>query len=141
LLLRRVERYRKKPSEKRRAFANMRKQKMMKAEKELAKELKEVESTVNSKTLAHNQTQILSQVFAIYFRVLKFAAKSELLGAVLEGLGRFAHLIDTSFYTVGRSGWTLICVTVMCMRQRLTSIAFLYAVPTGSLHSAAGAAH
>lgn len=104
----------------------MRKQKMMKAEKELAKELKEVETTVNSKTLAHNQTQILSQVFAIYFRVLKFAAKSELLGAVLEGLGRFAHLIDTSFYTVRQRGWTLQCATVMHMHFFLTTvIAFL----------------
>jgi nucleolar complex protein 3 len=70
----------------------------LKAEKELTKELLEVEASTNTSRLAHNQTQILSQVVAIYFRVLKHGKQSPLLPAALEGIGRFTHLIDTAFY-------------------------------------------
>jgi nucleolar complex protein 3 len=58
----------------------------------------EVQASANEKQLGHNQTQILEQIFALYFRVLKQAQDSPLLAACLEGLGKFAHLIDTNFY-------------------------------------------
>ncbi|EDQ88262.1 uncharacterized protein MONBRDRAFT_32917 [Monosiga brevicollis MX1] len=78
--------------------ATRRKRKELKAEKQLSKELLEIEATTNTKRLSHNQTQILAQMFAVFFRVLKFAQHSPILSVALEGLGRFAHLIDTNFY-------------------------------------------
>lgn len=53
---------------------------------------------MNKEVLTKNHTEILKQIFTIYFRVLKFATKSPLLSVVLEGLSAFAHLIDASFF-------------------------------------------
>ncbi len=44
------------------------------------------------------QTRILEQLFAIYFRILKKTANSKLIPSVLEGLSKFAHLINLDFF-------------------------------------------
>ncbi|KAK2496919.1 hypothetical protein MC885_005735 [Smutsia gigantea] len=53
------------------------------------------------KTLSRMQrkhTETLNIVFVTYFRILKKAQKSPLLPAVLEGLAKFAHLINVEFF-------------------------------------------
>lgn len=60
------------------------KRKEGKAEKELSRELKELEAEVNKKELSHKQTAILQNLFATYFRLLKNATQSPLLPAALE---------------------------------------------------------
>ena len=45
------------------------------------------------------QTEILKFVFVTYFRVLKTVGHSPLLSPVLEGLAKFAHLINVDFFS------------------------------------------
>ncbi|PIK52414.1 putative nucleolar complex protein 3-like [Apostichopus japonicus] len=43
-------------------------------------------------------TRVIQSVFATYFRVLKTATDSRLMPSVLEGLAKFAHLINIEFF-------------------------------------------
>ena len=43
------------------------------------------------------QAETLKMVFVAYFRILK-ARSPKLMGAVLEGLARYAHLINQDFF-------------------------------------------
>lgn len=63
----------------------------------------------NKQKIANIHTQILSQIFSIYFRVLKmavleldnldrFQSYASVLSPVLEGLAQFAHLINIDFF-------------------------------------------
>ncbi|KAI9564697.1 hypothetical protein GHT06_008438 [Daphnia sinensis] len=45
------------------------------------------------------QTETVKLVFTIYFRILKMAPKSGLMGVVLQGLAKFAHTINVDFFT------------------------------------------
>ncbi|GAB6023340.1 Nucleolar complex protein 3 [Chamberlinius hualienensis] len=67
--------------------------KMSKLENEL-QETQAEESKLKKMTF---QTEIIKQVFLTYFRVLKKVPNCKLLGAVLEGLSKFAHLINIDF--------------------------------------------
>uniref|UniRef100_A0A8B9RF29 Nucleolar complex protein 3 homolog n=1 Tax=Astyanax mexicanus TaxID=7994 RepID=A0A8B9RF29_ASTMX len=49
-------------------------------------------------SLKSSNTETLNIVFLIYFRILKKAQKSVLLPSVLEGLAKFAHLINLEFF-------------------------------------------
>ncbi|XP_070539913.1 nucleolar complex protein 3 homolog [Ptychodera flava] len=64
----------------------------------LEKELLEAASTESKKRKQHLQTEIIKMVFAIYFRILKKADSSTLLPSVLEGLSKYAHLINIDFF-------------------------------------------
>lgn len=44
------------------------------------------------------RTETLKILFALYFKVLKLDFTSPLLGPALEGLARFAHLINVDFF-------------------------------------------
>lgn len=63
----------------------------------LEAELKETHAQESGERKEHFQASILQQVFWTYFHVLK-ARNVELLGPVLEGLARFAHLINVEFF-------------------------------------------
>lgn len=73
------------------------KQKILKAEKKLAAELKETEAELNKTAIYRKQTEILKLVIATYFRIMKNAASSDILPNALEGLAKFALLIDVGF--------------------------------------------
>ncbi|XP_006825730.1 nucleolar complex protein 3 homolog [Saccoglossus kowalevskii] len=64
----------------------------------LEKELLETAASENKKRKQYLQTEIIKMVFAIYFRILKRAETSSLLPSVLEGLAKFAHLINVEFF-------------------------------------------
>uniref|UniRef100_G1RR66 Nucleolar complex protein 3 homolog n=1 Tax=Nomascus leucogenys TaxID=61853 RepID=G1RR66_NOMLE len=49
-------------------------------------------------SLLCQHTETLNIVFVTYFRILKKAQRSPLLPAVLEGLAKFAHLINVEFF-------------------------------------------
>ncbi|KAM3592057.1 uncharacterized protein V6R79_012117 [Siganus canaliculatus] len=72
--------------------------KWKKAEEKLEKELLEAEASENKDKKLKLHTETLNIVFLIYFRILKKAQKSILLPAVLEGLAKFAHLINLEFF-------------------------------------------
>lgn len=65
--------------------------------REIEKEMKEADATVAHEERDQNQGETLKLVFGIYFRVLK-AGVPALTGAVLEGLVKFAHLINQQFF-------------------------------------------
>ena len=75
----------------------------------LKKDLIKNDIEENTSKVATIHTQILSQIFSIYFRVLKsaileidnpskFCNFSKILDAVLAGLAQFAHLINMNFF-------------------------------------------
>lgn len=43
-------------------------------------------------------TEIVTIVFSIYFRILKHMPRSKLMSSVLQGLARFAHMINVDFF-------------------------------------------
>jgi len=66
--------------------------------KKLENELKETEAVESHQKKAKLQTEILKFVFVTYFRVLKTIGHCPLLSPVLEGLAKFAHLINVEFF-------------------------------------------
>ncbi|XP_046889100.1 nucleolar complex protein 3 homolog [Hypomesus transpacificus] len=72
--------------------------KWKKAEEKLDKELLETEASESKEKKIKLHTETLNIVFLIYFRILKKAQKSVLLPSVLEGLAKFAHLINLEFF-------------------------------------------
>nr|XP_023698100.1 nucleolar complex protein 3 homolog isoform X1 [Paramormyrops kingsleyae] len=72
--------------------------KWKKAEEKLEKELLEAEASESKDKKIKLHTETLNIVFLIYFRILKKAQKSVLLPVVLEGLAKFAHLINLEFF-------------------------------------------
>nr|XP_055156218.1 nucleolar complex protein 3 homolog isoform X2 [Nyctereutes procyonoides] len=69
-----------------------------KAEEKLERELLEAEASESTERKLKLHTETLNIVFVTYFRILKKAQKSPLLPAVLEGLAKFAHLINVEFF-------------------------------------------
>ncbi|NXF03768.1 NOC3L protein, partial [Smithornis capensis] len=83
--------------EKRKNLSRMQR-KWKKAEEKLERELLEAEASESKEKKLKLHTETLNIVFVTYFRILKKAQKSPLLPAVLEGLARFAHLINVEFF-------------------------------------------
>ncbi|CAG8597865.1 20334_t:CDS:10 [Gigaspora margarita] len=72
--------------------------KLDKERKEVEKEMKEAEAVVNKEEREKMHTETLKLVFITYFRILKHANSSPLLISALEGLVKFAHLINVDFF-------------------------------------------
>uniref|UniRef100_A0A8C3XEC0 Nucleolar complex protein 3 homolog n=1 Tax=Cyanoderma ruficeps TaxID=181631 RepID=A0A8C3XEC0_9PASS len=83
--------------EKRKHLSRMQR-KWRKAEEKLERELLEAEASESKEKKLKLHTETLNIVFVTYFRILKKAQKSPLLPAVLEGLAKFAHLINVEFF-------------------------------------------
>uniref|UniRef100_A0A0K0FVI3 NOC3-like protein n=1 Tax=Strongyloides venezuelensis TaxID=75913 RepID=A0A0K0FVI3_STRVS len=66
--------------------------------KKLEKDLKEAEAANTLTEKMKFGTDTMKHVFTIYFSVLKRLSKSSLLEPVLEGLAKFAHLINIEFF-------------------------------------------
>lgn len=63
------------------------------------KELLEARGEEGKKVKERFFTDTTKLVFTIYFRILKSFPKSKLMGAVLEGLSKFAHVINIAFFS------------------------------------------
>ncbi|KAK6517956.1 hypothetical protein TWF506_005125 [Arthrobotrys conoides] len=61
-------------------------------------QMKEAEAVVEHEERERNQSETLKAVFLTYFRILK-EKKPTLMGATLEGLAKFAHLINVEFFS------------------------------------------
>ncbi|XP_036591765.1 nucleolar complex protein 3 homolog [Trichosurus vulpecula] len=83
--------------EKRKSLSRMQR-KWKKAEEKLERELREAEASESTEKKMKLHTETLNMVFVTYFRILKKAQRSPLLPAVLEGLAKFAHLINVEFF-------------------------------------------
>lgn len=72
--------------------------KVMKARAGIEKEIEEAEESVKVEEKERNQTETLKMIFSCYFRIIKLPYRSHLLPVALEGLSRFAHLINVDFF-------------------------------------------
>ncbi|KAK2148093.1 hypothetical protein LSH36_516g00022, partial [Paralvinella palmiformis] len=75
-----------------------RERKRYKQMKELERELGDASAEEKRKHKLKLNTEIVSLIFLTYFRILKTARQSILLSSVLEGLAKFAHLINLDFF-------------------------------------------
>ena len=88
---------REKKIKQKREFRTKRLRKDMKERKAIEKEMKEADAAVSHEERDRMQSETLKMVFVCYFRILK-ARSPKLMGAVLEGLARYAHLINQDFF-------------------------------------------
>lgn len=86
----------KKPKQKR-EFRTKRERKVRKEQKGIEEEMKEADAQVSYEQRDKIQAETLKLVFGVYFRILK-ARTQHLMGPVLEGLVKYAHLINQDFF-------------------------------------------
>ncbi|KAL1987401.1 hypothetical protein VTN96DRAFT_4117 [Rasamsonia emersonii] len=78
-------------------FRTKKERKLEKERKAVEKDMKEADALVSHEARDKNQAETLKIVFGIYFRILKQRIP-HLMGAVLEGLAKYAHLINQDFF-------------------------------------------
>lgn len=71
--------------------------KVAKERRAVEKDMQEANAAVDFEAREKTQSETLKLVFVIYFRILKERIP-HLMGAVLEGLAKFAHLINQDFF-------------------------------------------
>ncbi|KAK8114305.1 nucleolar complex-associated protein [Apiospora kogelbergensis] len=71
--------------------------KLDKEQKALQKDMDQADAIVSHEERERMQSETLKLVFASYFRILK-ARVAHLMGATLEGLAKYAHLINQDFF-------------------------------------------
>ncbi|KAK0228505.1 nucleolar complex-associated protein-domain-containing protein, partial [Armillaria fumosa] len=72
--------------------------KIMKERKEIEREFREAEAEVDIEERSNTQTETLKLLFVLYFSILKFPTTTALLPAALEGVSKFAHLVNVDFF-------------------------------------------
>lgn len=80
-----------------REFRTKKLRKTAKENKELEKELREADAIVSYEEREKMQSETLKMVFVTYFKILR-DRPAGLMGATLEGLAKFAHLINVDFF-------------------------------------------
>ncbi|KAM5345477.1 hypothetical protein ACJ41O_011339 [Fusarium nematophilum] len=80
-----------------REFRTKRERKARKEQKSLDKDMANADALVSHEERDRMQSETLKLVFATYFRILKLRLP-HLMGAVLEGLAKYAHLINQDFF-------------------------------------------
>ena len=85
------------PKQKKKVFRTKRERKALKEQKAVEKDLAQTDALVHHEERERMQSETLKLVFATYFRILKMRTP-HLMGAVLEGLAKYAHLINQDFF-------------------------------------------
>lgn len=78
-------------------FRTKRNRKLDKERKAVEKDMKEADALVSHEARDKNQAETLKLVFGTYFRILKLRVPN-LMGPVLEGLAKYAHMINQDFF-------------------------------------------
>ena len=78
-------------------FRTKKQRKIMKERKVVEKEFKEADATVSHEQRDRMQAETLKLVFVTYLRILK-AGIPHLMGAVLEGLAKYAHIFNQDLF-------------------------------------------
>lgn len=78
-------------------FRTKRNRKLDKERKVVEKDMKEADALVSHEARDKNQAETLKLVFGTYFRILKLRVPN-LMGPVLEGLAKYAHMINQDFF-------------------------------------------
>ncbi|KAH7313360.1 nuclear export protein Noc3 [Stachybotrys elegans] len=85
------------PRRQKKEFRTKRERKAIKEQKALQKDMDNADAMVSHEEQERMQSETLKVVFASYFRILKLRVP-HLMGAVLEGLAKYAHLINQDFF-------------------------------------------
>ncbi|KAJ5227412.1 uncharacterized protein N7469_007418 [Penicillium citrinum] len=80
-----------------REFRTKKERKVLKERKLVEKDMKQADALVSHEERDKNQAETLKLVFGVYFRILKQRIP-KLMGPVLEGLAKYAHLINQDFF-------------------------------------------
>ena len=80
-----------------RQFLTKRQRKVLKERKSIEKEFREADAIVGREERDKMQAETLKLIFTTYFCILK-ARIPQLMSAVLEGLAKYAHLINQDFF-------------------------------------------
>lgn len=91
------ETHRGKKQKQKREFRTKRERKVEKERKIVEKDMKQADALVSHEERDKNQAETLKLVFGVYFRILKQRTPN-LMGPVLEGLAKYAHLINQDFF-------------------------------------------
>jgi nucleolar complex protein 3 len=86
-----------KRKQEKKTFKSKKERKLNKERRVIEKEFREADAVVGHEERDKMQAEMLKLVFATYFRILK-AKIPNLMGAVLEGLAKHAHLINQDFF-------------------------------------------
>lgn len=86
-----------KPLKSKKEFRTKKQRKQLKELKAVEKGFKEADAIVSHEQRDKMQAEMLKLVFVTYFRILKARSRA-LMGAVLEGLAKYAHLINQDFF-------------------------------------------
>ncbi|KAL0931797.1 nuclear export protein noc3 [Colletotrichum truncatum] len=78
-------------------FRTKKERKALKEQKAIEKDMQQADALVSHEERDRMQSETLKLVFATYFRILKLRVP-HLMGAVLEGLAKYAHLINQDFF-------------------------------------------
>lgn len=91
---------RKRGEDPKKMFRTKRQKKIEKEQNAVLSELKEADAVVSHEERERMQSETLKLVFGVYFRILKERPEgNNLMAATLEGLAKFAHLINVDFFT------------------------------------------
>ncbi|KAJ7097959.1 nucleolar complex-associated protein-domain-containing protein [Mycena belliarum] len=72
--------------------------KALKEKKEIDREFREAEAEVDKEERAVTHTETLKLLFVLYFRIIKNPRPTPLLAAALQGISKFAHLVNIDFF-------------------------------------------
>jgi nucleolar complex protein 3 len=86
-----------KKQKQKREFRTKKERKVMKERKVVEKDMKQADALVSHEERDKNQAETLKLVFGNYFRILKQRIP-HLMGPVLEGLAKYARLINQDFF-------------------------------------------
>lgn len=86
-----------KKAKQKKEFRTKRNRKLEKERKGVEKDMKEADALVSHEARDKNQAETLKLVFGTYFRILKLRVPN-LMGPVLEGLAKYAHMINQDFF-------------------------------------------
>ena len=83
---------------KNRTFRTKKERKEFKERKKLEKEFAEADAQVSAEERERLQSETLKLVFGLYFRTLKETHDDAMLSVVLDGISKFARLINAEFF-------------------------------------------
>ena len=83
---------------KQRVFRTKRQRKDLKELQKVQKDLEEGEAQVSAEERERLQSETLKIVFSLYFRVLKETSENAMLSVTLDGIAKFARLINADFF-------------------------------------------
>ncbi|KAG8913654.1 hypothetical protein FRC01_004440 [Tulasnella sp. 417] len=66
--------------------------------KKIAEEMEEAAAEVDEEDRASQQTETLKLLFVLYFSIIKNPRPTRLLSGALEGISRYAHLVNIDFF-------------------------------------------